>query len=104
MLYCKLVRDKIPEIIKKSGKDAVTCILPDKEYAIFLERKLDEEIREYHESKDIEELADILEIIISLAKIQGYKFSDLYDIRTQKSEEKGGFSNKIFLISVSEGK
>ena len=42
MLYCKLVRDKIPEIIKESGKDAVTYILPDKEYALFLERKLDE--------------------------------------------------------------
>ena len=102
MLYCKLVRDKIPEIIKASGKDAVTCILPDKEYAIFLERKLDEEIREYHESKDVEELADILEIIISLAEIKGYKFSDLYDIRTQKAKEKVVFSNKIFLISVSE--
>ena len=102
MLYCKLVRDKIPEIIKASGKDAVTCILLDKEYAIFLERKLDEEIREYHESKDVEELADILEIIISLAEIKGYKFSDLYDIRTQKAKEKGVFSNKIFLISVSE--
>ena len=102
MLYCKLVRDKIPEIIKESGKDAVTYILPDKEYAVFLERKLDEEVREYHESKDVEELADILELIISLAENQGYKFSDLYDIRTRKAEEKGVFSNKIFLISVSE--
>ena len=104
MLYCKLVRDKIPEIIKGSGKGALTCTLPDKEYAIFLERKLDEEIMEYHESKDIEELADILEILISLAKIQGYNFSDLYDIRTRKAEEKGAFSKKIFLISVVEDK
>lgn len=102
MLYCKLVRDKIPEIIKESGKDAVTCILTDKEYAVFLEQKLDEEVREYHDSKDVEELADILEIIISLAEIEGYKFSDLYDIRTQKAKEKGVFSNKIFLISVSK--
>ena len=102
MLYCKLVRDNIPEIIEKGGKHALIETLSDKEYEIFLERKLDEEVNEYHESKDTEELADILEIIISLAKIKGVSFSDLIDLQTQKAVEKGGFSKKILLIAVAE--
>ena len=102
MMHCKLVRDKIPEIIAESGKHALTCILDDKEYEIFLERKLDEEVKEYHESKNLEELADVLEVLISLAKIKGCSFSDLFDIRTQKAHKNGGFAKKILLIAVCE--
>lgn len=102
MLYCKLVRDNIPEIIEKSGKHAITETLSDKDYEIFLERKLDEEVNEYHESKDPEELADILEVIIALAKIKGCNFSDLVNLQTQKAEDKGGFLKKILLIAVNE--
>ena len=102
MLYCKLVRDNIPQIIEKSGKHALIETLSDKEYEAFLERKLDEEVNEYHDSKDLEELADILEIIISLAKIKGCSFSDLVNLQVKKAEEKGGFSKKIFLIAVAE--
>ena len=102
MLYCKLVRDNIPKIIEKSGKSALIDTLSDKDYEIFLERKLDEEVQEYHDSKDIEELADILEILIALAKIQGCSFSDLVNLQTKKAREKGSFSKKILLISVAE--
>ena len=102
MLYCKLVRDNIPQIIEKSGKHALVETLSDKDYEIFLERKLDEEVNEYHDSKDPEELADILEIIIALAKIKGCNFSDLVDLQTQKADEKGGFLNKTLLIAVTE--
>ena len=102
MLYFKLVRDNIPQIIEKSGKHALVETLSDKDYEIFLERKLDEEVNEYHDSKDPEELADILEIIIALAKIKGCNFSDLVDLQTQKADEKGGFLNKTLLIAVTE--
>lgn len=100
MICCKLVRDKIPQII---GKRAITDILDDKSYEVFLERKLDEEVKEYHESKDAEELADILEVVITLAKLQGLSFADLVDLQTKKAIKKGGFSKKILLIAVSEG-
>lgn len=103
MIYCKLVRDKIPEIIKKSGKSCIFDILEDENFAVALERKLDEEVKEYHESKDAEELADILEVIITLAKLQGLSFADLMDLQTKKTVKKGGFSKKIMLIAVSEG-
>ena len=102
MLYCKLVRDNIPEIIEKGGKSALIDTLSDKDYEIFLERKLDEEVNEYHDSKDLEELADILEILIALAKIKGCSFLDLIDLQTKKAHEKGSFSKKILLISVAE--
>ena len=102
MLYYKLVRDKIPEIIERSGKKAKTYILSDKEYEIYLERKLDEEVKEYHDSKDVEELADILEVLISLAKTKGYSFAELLKLREHKSSERGGFSKKILLMSVDE--
>ena len=102
MWYCKLVRDKIPQIIEKSGKHVLIKTLSDKEYEIFLERKLDEEVNEYHDSKDPEELADILEVIIALAKIKGFDFSELVDLKTQKANEKGDFSKRIFLIAVTD--
>ena len=102
MLYYKLVRDKIPEIIERSGKKASTYVLSDEEYAIYLERKLDEEVGEYHDSKDLEELADILEVIIALAKNKGYNFADLRKLQKKKALERGTFSKKILLIAVHE--
>ena len=102
MLYYKLVRDKIPEIIEKSGKRPLIEILSDDDYKIYLERKLDEEVKEYQESKELEELADILEVIVHLVKIKGYDFQDLLDLQARKATEKGGFSKKILLKAVCE--
>ena len=102
MLYCKLVRDNIPQIIEKSGKSAIIEMLSDKEFEMFLERKLDEEVKEYHDSKDFEELADILEVIIALAKIKGCSYLDLLKLKSKKAHQKGSFSKKILLISVAE--
>lgn len=104
MFYCKLVRDKIPKIIKKEGKRPIIDILDDEEFEIFLERKLDEEVKEYHDSKEAEELADILEVLITLAKIKGLSFADLVELQTKKAVNKGGFTKKIFLIAVRETK
>lgn len=102
MIYCKLVRDKIPNIIKADGKKAVIDILEDDEFLVHLERKLDEEVGEYHKSKDAEELADILEVVITLAKLKGLSFADLVDLQTKKAVKRGGFSKKILLIAVGE--
>lgn len=102
MFYYKLVRDKIPQIIEKDGKRALIEVLDDESFETFLERKLDEEVKEYHESKDAEELADILEVLITLAKLKGLTFADLMDLQTKKAVKKGGFSKKILLIAVCE--
>ena len=102
MKYNKLVRDKIPEIIEKSGKTAVTRILDDDEYKIYLEKKLDEEVAEYHESKSIEELADILEVVYCLCRAYGYASLSVDLAQCVKRTERGGFDRKILLQEVRE--
>ena len=64
--YHKLVRDKIPEMIREQGETPVFRILEQEEYLKELDRKLDEEIREYQEDKSLEELADVLEVMLAI--------------------------------------
>lgn len=100
--YNKLVRDKIPEIIEKSGKKAITRTLTDEEFKEYLEKKLDEEVAEFHESKSMEELCDILEVVYALSSAHGVLF-DVILGRAKKEQERGGFTQKILLIGVEEG-
>jgi len=99
----KLVRDRIPEIIEASGKTCVTKILSDEEYLNMLDAKLDEELAEYHQDQNIEELADLLEVIYAAASARGYTLEQLEEVRANKAEKRGGFQKKIFLVEVQEG-
>lgn len=102
--YNKLVRDKIPEIIAESGKKAETKILSNEEFLLELQKKAKEELSEYlnakTEQESVEELADLLEIIRSLAVLHGASFDDLEEVRRKKAADRGGFEKKIFLIGV----
>lgn len=98
MIYNKLVRDRIPEIIEQKGGACKTRILSDEEYKNALDKKLGEELAEYLNSHDPEELADLLEVIYACAALQDLSPADLEQIRTQKAEKRGGFKNKILLI------
>lgn len=98
-IYNKLVRDKIPEIIEAGGGKAEIRILTDEEYAVYLEAKLDEETGEYHRDKTPEELADILEVVYALATAQGVSKGELEKIYQKKHDARGGFEQKILLIS-----
>ena len=72
-IYNKLVRDKIPEIIKNNGEEPIIEILNDIDYKKELEKKLYEEYLEVIESSGLnrlEELADMLEVIKSLAALE----------------------------------
>ena len=86
--YHKLVRDKIPEIIESDGKKCVTRALSQEEYLKELRRKLDEEVQEYHESGDHEELADILEVVYALATATGCTEDALNIIRQEKAQKR----------------
>ncbi len=102
-IYNKLVRDKIPEIIKSNGEVPITRILTDEEYKIELERKLNEEYQEVliAKGKDrIEELADMLEIIKYLSKIENSTLEEVISITEEKGTKRGTFENKIFLEKV----
>lgn len=100
--YNKLVRDRIPEIIEASGKTCRTTVLNDTEYLPMLDAKLDEELAEYHKDQDIEELADLLEVIYAAAIARGYTVEELERVRRQKVEKRGAFQNRILLIEVQE--
>ena len=99
MVYNKLVRDKIPDIIRKQGENPCTRILDTEAYSHALEQKLDEETAEYHKEKNLEELADILEVIYALAENMGHTKEDLHRVYDKKHEDRGGFRERIFLIS-----
>lgn len=102
MKYSKLVRDRIPEIIKASGKSCVTEILSDEAYLRLVDAKLDEELAEYHSDQNIEELADLLEVIYAAAMARGYTLEQLESVRAAKAEKRGAFANKILLKEVIE--
>ena len=99
MKHEKLVRDKIPEIIEKQGKTPLIRILEASEYTAYLERMLDEEVGEYHEGKNLEELADILEVIYALTENLGHSREELLKIYQKKHDDRGGFRDRILLIS-----
>ena len=100
--YNKLVRDRIPEIIEATGAKCNVRILSDEEYIKMVDAKLDEEIAEYHADQNIEELADILELIRAVTLARGYTLEELEAVRASKAEKRGGFNDKIFLIDVVE--
>lgn len=99
MIFNKLVRDKIPEIIDNQGKIPRIRILEDEEYTLALERKLDEEVGEFHKDKNLEELADILEVVCALAENLGCTKEELMAACQKKHDARGGFNDRILLIS-----
>ncbi len=93
--YNKLVRDKIPEILQRKGVSYEKRIASPEEYKEELVKKLVEEVGEFTEAGDPEELADVLEVIEALRKLPEY--DKVEDLRLQKREERGGFDEKIIL-------
>ena len=100
--YYKLVRDRIPEIIESTGKSCKTEILSDEDYLKMVDAKLDEELSEYHQDQNIEELADLLEVIRAAAVARGYTLEDLERVRAEKAAKRGAFEKKILLLEVRE--
>ena len=101
-IYNKLVRDKIPEVIERSGKKFDIHTASKEEFTKLLEEKLKEEVNEYIEAKNLEELADVMEVLFGLANVLGYSEEELLKKRQEKLEERGGFKERIVLESVHE--
>lgn len=100
--YNKLVRDRIPEIIELDGKKCTYETLSDENYMSLLDQKLSEELSEYQESKSLEELADLLEVMQTVVKARGWTLEELEQVRADKAAERGGFEKKILLKEVRE--
>ena len=96
-IFNKLVRDNIPDIIEGRGEKAYTRILSDEEYKEQLDLKLQEEVKEYLEDDNVEELADIVEVIYAILEYKKVKREYFEKIRIDKVQKKGAFNKKIFL-------
>ncbi|GMG74334.1 MULTISPECIES: nucleoside triphosphate pyrophosphohydrolase [Priestia] len=104
--YNKLVRDKIPTIIEKSGNTFKPRVLQRDEYQNELKEKAKEELQEYIEAQThqdaIEELADLLEVMHALAAVHGATPEQLEKVREEKAEERGKFDGRIYLVETEE--
>ena len=100
MGFNKLVRDRIPEIIKRGGAFPVTHTASDEEYWERLKDKLVEEVDEFLEEDTEEELVDIMEVIYAVCEFKGIDREELKLLRKRKAEEKGAFKKRIVLEEV----
>ncbi len=102
-IYNKLVRDKIPEIIMQNdGKTCKIKVMDDDEYLLALNTKMQEELNEYLESGDVEELADLEEVLRAILDVKKVSYSEFEDIRKSKVNRRGAFKNKLFLENVDD--
>lgn len=100
--YNKLVRDNIPDIIRKNGEIPHTSILDDEAYLQELKTKLIEETNEFIDSEELMELADILEVVEYLAKAKGSNLDEVLKLKEEKAGQNGAFEKKIFLEYVED--
>ena len=99
-VYNKLVRDNIPDIILKDNELPSTRILSDEEYIKELDKKLMEEVNEYLENDNIEEMVDILEVIRAILEHYNVTYEEIEEKRVKKAKKRGAFKEKIFLEKV----
>ena len=97
-VYNKLVRDNIPEIMMANGAKPVTRVLDEQEYLQELNKKLLEEVNEYLKDGNVEELADIQEVMNAILKVKGVSQEAFEEIRIQKVKKRGAFNRRIYLI------
>tara|TARA_B100000530_G_scaffold179314_1_gene113512 strand:- start:302 stop:610 length:309 start_codon:yes stop_codon:yes gene_type:complete len=100
----KLVRDKIPEIIRASGQEAQFRVVRDQEYNSFLIEKMKEELEEFSETPNLEEAADMYEVFLTFLKNWGIELSDVRKFAQYKSRERGKFDGGIVLDEIIEKK
>lgn len=96
-IYNKLVRDKIPEIMRNNGSIPVVRKLDNNSYIKELNRKLQEELKEYLDDESIEELADLEEVILAILDYKKVPYEQFEQIRKDKVLKRGAFKEKIYL-------
>jgi len=104
--YDKLIRDRIPEIIESNNAVPTVVVAGDEEYSERLIDKLDEESTELKEAtgkaEQMNELADILEVLRAFSEYQGIEWGNVEQARINKAEERGGFTKRLILKEVKE--
>jgi len=103
--YNKLIRDKVPAIIKKDGREPTVRKLNDNEYVIELFKKAFEEIREAEEAggnkKELEkEIGDVYEVIDAIISYYNLDINEIKRLQEKRKKERGSFLKRVFLESV----
>lgn len=99
-VYDKLVRDKIPEIIESSGNKCEIEIVSDEVTLEYLYKKLNEEVSELLKDKNLDEIADVMEVLFAIGSKYGYSEDDVLNRRNTKRDDRGGFENNLILKKV----
>lgn len=100
--YDKLIRDKIPQIIESKGHKVIVETLNDDDYLINLNKKLQEELDEYIADNNVEELADLVEVVYAILKYKKVNLEEFETIRKEKVDNRGAFDKRLFLKEVEE--
>ncbi len=93
----KLVRDRIPEICKGKNWQATFRVADEAEYRQRLQDKLQEEVNEYLADVNLEELADVVEVVYALARLDGHSPEDLEKVRAEKAQKNGAFADRLII-------
>ena len=96
-IYDKLVRDRIPEIIERSGNHCEVEVVSNEVALEYLYKKLNEEVSELLEDKNLEEIADVVEVLFAIGKKYGYSEEDILSKRAEKKAKSGVFDDNIVL-------
>lgn len=103
--YNKLIRDRIPEIIRDSGCQYALSELSETEYLAALKQKLIEEATEAASAPPgelLKELADLYEVIDVLMAIANIDREELLAEREKRKKERGGFEKRLKLLWAQE--
>ena len=104
IVHRKLVRDRIPEIIRNAGGEPVCRALSHAERREALRNKLCEEAEEFRQSGEMEELADMLEVLLAILNEENWPWEALEKERAEKCRARGGFAEGIWLEEVRKEK
>lgn len=96
-VYDKLVRDRIPEIIESSGNKCEIEVISDEIALEYLYKKLNEEVSELLEDKNLDEIADVMEVLFAIGSKYGYSEEEVLNRRDEKKYARGGFEGNLIL-------
>ena len=99
-IYDKLVRDRIPEIIEESGKKCEVEVVSNEVALEYLYKKLGEEVEELLTDRNVDEIADVMEVLFAIASKYGYAEDEVLEVRNGKKSARGGFEDTIVLKKV----
>ncbi len=106
-IHNKLVRDKVPQIIRENQQIPTVRKLDDEDFVNELLRKLEEEIQEVigarNDRKELmKEISDVYEVMDTIIDLYKLDKNLILELQKRKKRERGGFKERIYLESVEE--